>query len=89
MTGTCVGAGLIDAHAGGLGLLACTAPEISPSFDTKIGDLFVTVAILFLRNFSGVLTKKFHHRFNLRYIDMPYGSKQVFKTRAWYLGPLL
>ncbi|KAK6625018.1 hypothetical protein RUM43_005309 [Polyplax serrata] len=37
MTGTCVGAGLIDAHAGGLGLLACTAPEISPSFDTKIG----------------------------------------------------
>lgn len=37
LPGTPVGTSIIDAHAGGLGMIACSAENISVNFDTRIG----------------------------------------------------
>lgn len=34
---TPVGTSLIDAHAGGLGMIGCYAPDISPNFSNRLG----------------------------------------------------
>jgi len=37
LKGTPVGTSLIDAHAGGLGMLGCYAPDVSPNFSNRLG----------------------------------------------------
>ncbi|KAJ8681215.1 hypothetical protein QAD02_017002 [Eretmocerus hayati] len=37
LKGTPVGASIIDAHAGGLGMLGCSASNISPNFSSRLG----------------------------------------------------
>lgn len=37
LPGTPVGASIIDAHAGGLGLIGCTAPDVSNDFNSRLG----------------------------------------------------
>lgn len=37
LKGTPVGTSLIDAHAGGLGMIGCYAPEVSPNFSKRLG----------------------------------------------------
>lgn len=37
LTGIPVGTSIIDAHAGGLGLLGCTAPGLQTNFETRLG----------------------------------------------------
>lgn len=38
--GTAVATGIIDAHAGGLGLLGSTAPNISGDLDSRVGAYY-------------------------------------------------
>lgn len=44
--GTPVGTSIIDAHAGGLGLLGCGAPGVSSDFISRIGITTSLSAIL-------------------------------------------
>ncbi|XP_074025444.1 FGGY carbohydrate kinase domain-containing protein [Leptinotarsa decemlineata] len=37
LVGTPVGTSMIDAHAGGLGLIGCNAPGVDPEFHTRVG----------------------------------------------------
>ncbi|XP_072378786.1 FGGY carbohydrate kinase domain-containing protein [Diabrotica undecimpunctata] len=37
VAGTPVGASMIDAHAGGLGLIGCRVPGVDPAFHTRVG----------------------------------------------------
>ncbi|XP_001601900.1 FGGY carbohydrate kinase domain-containing protein [Nasonia vitripennis] len=37
LEGTPVGTSIIDAHAGGLGMLGCSAPQVSPEFTSRLG----------------------------------------------------
>lgn len=43
---TPVGTSLIDAHAGGLGLIGCQAEDVDASFDTRLCKSFSMPAIL-------------------------------------------
>lgn len=38
LPGTPVGTSLIDAHAGGLGMIGCFSPEISSNFNTRLSN---------------------------------------------------
>lgn len=51
LPGTSVGASMIDAHAGGLGLIGCSAQNVSSDFNSRLGNEF------------SFLTKKFFLRF--------------------------
>lgn len=37
LKGTPVGTSLIDAHAGGLGMIGCYAPDVSSNFSNRLG----------------------------------------------------
>lgn len=37
LKGTPVGTSLIDAHAGGLGMIGCYASDVSPHFSNRLG----------------------------------------------------
>lgn len=40
LEGTAVGTSMIDAHAGGLGLIGCRVEGVDPLFRTRVGELF-------------------------------------------------
>lgn len=50
LPGTPVGTSMIDAHAGGLGLIGCAAEGIDPNFETRVGNfsLFCIVNIFII-----------------------------------------
>lgn len=68
LPGTPVGTSIIDAHAGGLGMIACTANNIPIDFDSRIGTVFKTFFLKLYTNF-------FFVRFDLWNIHLPYGCK--------------
>lgn len=82
LPGTPVGTSMIDAHAGGLGLIGCAAEGIDPNFETRVGNfsLFCIVNIF-------IFTFPFA-RLNMRYIHMPYGSIKRGSFCSWSLGSL-
>lgn len=42
---TPVGTSMIDAHAGGLGLIGCEVENIDPHFETRVGRLSIIEAM--------------------------------------------
>lgn len=43
ISGTPVASAIIDAHAGGIGVMGCTAPNVSPDFTTRLGNNSVSI----------------------------------------------
>lgn len=37
---------MIDAHAGGLGLIGCVAEGIDPNFETRVGNFFLLSIVI-------------------------------------------
>lgn len=46
LKGTAVGTSLIDAHAGGLGMIGCSVPGSSPNVQTRLGKICVHCTVV-------------------------------------------
>lgn len=82
--GTPVGASIIDAHAGGLGLIGCSAQNISNDFNTRLGNENILKIVKLYRYITACLCST-----NLRYFNMPHGCFKGSSVRSWNMGSLL
>lgn len=48
IVGTPVGTSMIDAHAGGLGLIGCRVEGVDPNFHSRVGKLSETFIYIFI-----------------------------------------
>lgn len=51
LPGTAVGTSLIDAHAGGLGLIGCDVPGFPSDFHTRLGEYYKSGLVNFCIRF--------------------------------------
>lgn len=91
LAGTPVGTSIIDAHAGGLGLIGCSANGISEDFSSRLSNFIYnrtcvfTNKIVFFINYYLLSTTRPY----LRNVHMSYGCFKYSHFYTWCMGAIL
>lgn len=91
LKGTPVGTSLIDAHAGGLGMIGCYASDVSSNFSNRLGmqDTIDDMCIAQLKRKTINLLWLVISSFDLRHFNLSHDSEREQDIREWCLGPVL